>query len=179
MGAHQNISVGDIARLFDLISEVSVREGRSPAEVVSRMARTLLEAEDRKNVDKAALVGLVARIKRIRAHRNQLIGSGLFRDPAWDMLLELFVAHERNEALTISSLCYASGVPLSTGTRQVQRLEDFGLVTRKDDGADQRRSLVKPTTKAVESVANLAMMLLDEIDDPRRPAGAGLPSSLS
>src|SRR3546814_1843272 len=46
----------------------------------------------------------------------------LFRsDPAWDMLLDLYLAAERNtRPVSISSLCIASAVPATTALRWIK-----------------------------------------------------------
>ncbi len=149
--------------MIELVSKLSDRARCSPAEAIDRISSLILPETDADR-DRAMLAILVARIKRLRLRRNELFGAALFRDPAWDMLLELYVAHEHNETLTASSLCYAVDVPVSTGTRMIQRLEDHGLVTREGDQEDCRRLIVKPTAKAVTSVRKMATVLLGEIE---------------
>jgi len=162
VGEHKSLSVGDISRLIELITEVSDRGDCSPSEAIDSISRVVLPESSGAESRRRALVAFVARWRKLRSRRNDLVGAPLFRDPAWDMLLELFVAHERREDLTITSLCYAAGVPLSTGTRQFQRLEEHGLVTREGDLEDTRRTIAKPTAKAIASVATFAAMVFDE-----------------
>ena len=96
--------------------------------------------------------------------RNEIVGAPLFRDAAWDMLLELYVAHERQQDLSVSSLCYASGVPQTTALRQLTRLEKFGLITREGDKTDNRRWFVRPTGKAIAGIGTIAGMLVDHVE---------------
>jgi DNA-binding MarR family transcriptional regulator len=159
---HQSLDVGDIARLMDLVIEVSARGQCSPSEAINTISRKVLPQSPQLETSGEVLSDICGRIRRLRMRRNDVIGAPLFRDPAWDMLLELFMAHERGEVLTITSLCYAAGVPLSTGTRQFQRLEDHGLTSREDYREDTRCSIARPTTKAVTSIASLVAMMLDE-----------------
>lgn len=182
MGEHKSLSVGDISRLMELITEVSDRGECSPSEAIENISRVVLPQTSASECRRHALVTFVAQWRKLRMRRNDLVGAPLFRDPAWDMLLELFVAHERGEELTITSLCYAAGVPLSTGTRQFQKLEQYGLATRHGDCKDTRRSIARPTAKAIASVATIAAMIFDVCEsagalaEPRQVCVAKLPT---
>jgi DNA-binding MarR family transcriptional regulator len=95
--------------------------------------------------------------------RTELFGAPLFREPAWDMLLELYSAYERGERLSVSALCYASGVPVTTALRQLRQLEKHGLVQREGDPSDNRRYWVIPTARAISGVATAAVTLVNDI----------------
>ena len=84
----------------------------------------------------------VRRYIESRRRRERILGGNLFSDPAWDMLLELYAAQLRDEKLTVTSLCIASGVPSSTALRWISVLERTGLITQQDDPADSLRLLV-------------------------------------
>lgn len=172
MGEHKSLSVGDISRLIELITEVSDRGECSPSEAIDNISRVVLPHTSTTECRRAALATFVAQLRKLRTRRNALVGAPLFRDPAWDMVLELFVANERGEELTITSLCYAAEVPLSTGTRQFQRLEEYGLATRKGDCEDTRRFIAKPTAKAIASVTTIAAMIFDVCESVGALSGA-------
>lgn len=161
MGQHQSLSLGDMSRLIELITQVSDRGECSPSEAIDNISRVVFPESGGDKYPREALAMFVAQVRKLRMRRSDLFGAALFRDPAWDMLLELFVAHERREELTITSLCYAAGVPLSTGTRQFQQLEKHGLATREGDCDDTRRIIAKPTPKAIRSVLTLAAALFE------------------
>ena len=82
--------------------------------------------------------------QRRRILRRQLLGSEeLFGEPAWDMLLDLFVNEREGKRLSMSSLCTAAAIPESSAMRLAQRLCDAGLLVRLPDPADGRRSFMK------------------------------------
>ena len=91
-------------------------------------------------VPEGALHTQVENILRLRKQRNKLFGGGLFGEPAWDMLLELYAAERSGRKLSISGACYVSGVPMSTALRWILRLEKDGWIRRVDDPLDARRS---------------------------------------
>jgi DNA-binding MarR family transcriptional regulator len=74
----------------------------------------------------------------------------LVGEPAWDILLCLLAADRENAEVSVSSACFASGVPATTGLRWVRRLEERGLIARSDDPLDGRRSLLNLTEKGFE-----------------------------
>ncbi|MGR4892725.1 JAB domain-containing protein [Sphingopyxis sp. LARHCG72] len=82
--------------------------------------------------------------QRRRILRRQLLGSeDLFGEPAWDMLLDLFVHECEGKRLSMSSLCTAAAIPESSAMRLAQRLCDAGLLVRLADPADGRRSFMQ------------------------------------
>jgi DNA-binding MarR family transcriptional regulator len=175
VGQETRLSVEDISQLVDVVANISEQDQCSPSDAVRRITNILSPDSSNELRDRATLAEFAVRLRRLRMRRNELIGAPLFRDPAWDMLLELFAAHESGRKVTVSSLCYASGVPPTTALRQLQRLEKHGLVTRHGDRKDNRRWYVDPTGKAVEAVASMAAMLLEQslaVDALAAEAGA-------
>ena len=96
---------------------------------------------------------LIRRIILQRQMRAQFLGSGLFADPAWDMLLDLTAAREEHRRVSVTSLCIASRVPPTTALRWITLLEEAGLVQRSGDNADRRRTFIALTDKAASKIA--------------------------
>lgn len=102
---------------------------------------------------------------RARACRDQALGDDLFFDPAWSILLELYVHHRQRTAMSITALCLAAKIPPSTGLRWVTLLEKRGLVTREADPFDKRKSYARLTPAGV---GRIERALDDAIDSFRR-----------
>lgn len=96
--------------------------------------------------------GLVNLIRKRRLARADLFGPDLFADPAWDMLLELYLAHIENRQISISGLCYGAGVPGTTALRWVNNLLREGLITRHKDMSDNRRVWLRLSEPAREKM---------------------------
>ncbi len=77
----------------------------------------------------------------------------LFADPAWDMLLDLFVARGERRSISVSSLCIAAGVPASTAHRWIQVLARAGAVRRRADPLDRRRVYIEIAEQAFAAMA--------------------------
>lgn len=66
---------------------------------------------------------LIRKILKRRVVRGKFFDSfseDLFRDPAWDMLLDLTLAHTECRRVSVTSLCIASGVPPTTALRWIR-----------------------------------------------------------
>lgn len=83
----------------------------------------------------------------LRRVRDVFFGSNadLFCEPAWDMLLDIFIAQERGRKLSVSDTCMGSGVPTTTALRWISVLEGRGLIEKIRDSQDARRSFVRLT----------------------------------
>jgi DNA-binding MarR family transcriptional regulator len=77
-----------------------------------------------------------------RRKRARYISSELLSEPAWDILLDLLRAELAQEQISVSSASVAAGIPASTGLRWLKALEQRGLVVRKCDASDARRTFV-------------------------------------
>lgn len=76
----------------------------------------------------------------------------LFADPAWDILIDLFIASEEGQQISVSSACIASGVPASTALRWIKILEDTGHIARHQDPSDARRIFISLSERSVTTV---------------------------
>lgn len=85
---------------------------------------------------------------RRRRSRSQFFDDSLFGEPAWDILLDLFIAAKERKRVPVTSACIGAAVPTTTALRWLAILEEGGLVLREADPADARRIFVRLTTEA-------------------------------
>jgi hypothetical protein len=100
-------------------------------------ARTVEEADD------LALAAFAENLYQERRRRTRFLPEHLFAEPAWDILLDLFVNGVRNRAISITSACIAGGIPATTGLRWLGVLEKEGLLVRETSGGDARVTWVR------------------------------------
>jgi hypothetical protein len=97
--------------------------------------------------DPARQTPTIAQIRRYilaRRKRDQL-ASGLFADPAWDILLDLFVSSLEGRDVTVSGACIAAACPPTTGLRYLRLMTEAGLISRKDHVRDLRVKIIELT----------------------------------
>ncbi len=90
-----------------------------------------------------------------RRERERAFGgvARMFDEPVWDMLLDLFVAHETGERISISNACLGACVPITTALRWIRTMEADGVVRCWQSEQDKRVRYIALTESTV------AMML--------------------
>lgn len=123
------------------------RMGRARAAAASRMIRQpVMRSAAEVDSERAAYVRAAQAIIRVRDLRDRMIGGhGQFADPAWDLLLDLYVATVEDRPLAVGDACVGARVPQTTALRWIDQLERLGKVKRTADPSDRRRTLVSLT----------------------------------
>ena len=120
---------------------------RSGYDVASKVADTI-------NFE---LISLARKKYSLRRRRANILPdvSDLFQDPAWDILLDLFIAAETNAEISVSSACIASGVPSTTALRAIGVMERRGVLKGGSDPFDARRRFVSLSDSMREQMRTL------------------------
>jgi hypothetical protein len=94
---------------------------------------------------------LAAQLYKERRDRDhELPEAGAFlNEPAWDMLLDLFIASEEGRAVNVTSACIGACVPSTTGLRWVSQLLRVEMISRGTDPFDGRKGTLSLTRKTV------------------------------
>ena len=83
-----------------------------------------------------------------RRSRAELFGKSMFGEPAWDMLVVLYVNDAFGPRQTIGTLAALSGAPKATAVRWIQYLEGHNLIDRESHPVDRRTAFVSLSEKA-------------------------------
>lgn len=106
--------------------------------IMDRLRIRARKSDDRLSGVPGGLLALAEAIYCFRRRRDDAFGRDMFSDPRWDMLLDLFIAGERNKRISVSSVCIGASCPATTALRHLSALVRTGLVQRKSDDADGR-----------------------------------------
>lgn len=74
-----------------------------------------------------------------RRQRRDHFPTDLFHEPAWDMLLALYLANEDGRILNVKALVASSDAPVTTSQRWIDHLHKLRLIDRVGDPDDRRR----------------------------------------
>ncbi|MGE7205479.1 winged helix DNA-binding protein [Sphingomonas sp. NPDC019816] len=147
----------EVARIAEVLARLSTHGDDDPrAGGVSDRHQSFHVAPARAQPGDAELIRRMIRARRLR---DGFFGSGLFEEPAWDMLLDLYAAHLEGGQVSVSSLCIAAAVAPTTALRWIGKMTEAGLFARQPDPADRRRAFMVLTDRALEGMrAYLAAM---------------------
>ncbi|MFN3457358.1 MAG: hypothetical protein ACK4Z8_07255 [Novosphingobium sp.] len=99
---------------------------------------------------------LVANAKacvRARRQRQDLFPGIQVADPAWDLMLELFIYDAENRRISVTGLGLAANVPGATVLRWLAMFQEAGLIVREPDALDRRRIWIHLTEAGRERIA--------------------------
>lgn len=82
-------------------------------------------------------------------------GGDIFSDPAWDIILDLYIHNSKNMDVSVTSVCAASMVPITTALRYITVLSERGLIERSKNPKDGRSYLLRLTPEAIRIVEDV------------------------
>ena len=92
------------------------------------------------------------RLLRERRLRERMFDGTEFGEPAWDILLNLYIAHHEGKLVSVSSLCIAAGVPATTALRWISTMEVRGQLRRHRDPIHKRRMFMSLSAEALAAM---------------------------
>jgi hypothetical protein len=95
------------------------------------------------------LVDRARAIYAARRRRDAMLGTAaqFFHDPAWDILLDLFIQTDEQQIVSVSSACVGACVAHTTALRCLKAMERNGVVSFRRDPFDKRRCFVGLTVE--------------------------------
>lgn len=91
---------------------------------------------------------LAAKLMMDRKSRDAQFGAGLFSDPAWDIMLALYVGKLQQIRMKTTALIEDSGVPSTTALRWINALSERGYLDKSSNPTDARSTLIEMTDTA-------------------------------
>ena len=76
------------------------------------------------------LRAVAERLYAERRKRDEHFPAGLFGEPAWDLLLALFIAHDDGRSVSLNEAFEAARIDSRRGPTLIEKLIAAGLVTR-------------------------------------------------
>ncbi|MGN6356404.1 MAG: hypothetical protein ACTHLU_02855 [Novosphingobium sp.] len=109
------------------------------------------EAEDRES-DQGARIAIARWLYWSRGIRLTTLSPGLFGEPAWDLLLDLYIRDKIGSRSSVTSACIGSRAPHTTALRHIEGLRQSGWIKRIPDEADKRRFWLALTPAAIDKL---------------------------
>lgn len=112
---------------------------RSRANLVIEQVEHLAEEASSRALPSPTSPEFVRRVIEARAARRRYFDGDLFADPAWDILLELYVLEHEQRRTSVSKLSVSAAIAATTAIRWLDKLQSEGLIEREADPLDARR----------------------------------------
>ena len=125
--------------VVDLIKDLTAKLSAVAEEFNGRVAHAAEVEPEGDEPSDAALVAHAEAVLTERRLRRDYLPGELFHEPAWDMLLALFVARDDRQPMNIKALVSMSDAPVTTSQRWIEHLHKLKLIDRVIDPADRRR----------------------------------------
>lgn len=131
--------------------------------------RALSGQAPRSSVPIAELLALARSNIKARHLRYDHLPAPIFGEPAWDMLLLLYVSTKSGTKESVSMLSLSSGAPATTALRWIDYLARQELVMRRPNRRDLRVVFIELTDKGRDAIeAYLTDLLNLEADSALR-----------
>lgn len=125
--------------VVDLIKDLTAKLSAVAEEFNGRVAHAAKPEPEGDEPSDAALVAHADAVLTERRQRRDYLPAELFHEPAWDMLLALFVARDERQPMNIKALVSMSDAPVTTSQRWIEHLHKLKLIDRVIDPTDRRR----------------------------------------
>lgn len=153
------LTTGEVQRQVEIIARAVIKLGQRFYRITND--RTLIEPEISSSlrpeiiggaepeIDNNEVIATLRGLINSRRLRDRFFRDARFGEPAWDILLDLALAWFEKKSVSASSVCIASGVPMSTAMRWINEMVEVKLIERWIDPTDGRRNLVQiaPATR--------------------------------
>jgi hypothetical protein len=150
-----DLALADLAPFADQLVEIArhLRDAAIPLPRTAQPRSATAQSGGSDEPSRAQFLDLARRTYNLRRQRAAILGNPeLFGEPAWDILLDLYIAHVEGKPVSVSSACIGSAAPPTTGLRWLGVLAEHDLILREPDPADQRRVMVRLTQRGVEAM---------------------------
>lgn len=115
--------------------------------------RSMSDAEMQTVPTESTLTALAGKIYAARRRVDEIFDmSGFSVSPAWDIMLDLYKAKVVGRQISVTSASIGAACPATTALRWLQALESMGLVQRREDSHDRRRTEIVLTDAAMVKV---------------------------
>lgn len=113
---------------------------------------------------KDGILRVARRAWKAQRERERILGPSLAADPAWIILLDLFIARMEEREVTVRSLRSATGLSEATILRWVAQLVQVKMVLRLGEEADPRVARLALTEAGLNGMCDYFIRISPDLD---------------
>jgi hypothetical protein len=160
-GEHEMLA-GIAAKLVDIAAQLKRAAASQAGTFLSAFNEVSAYSADDSAAFQGSALALARHAYAMRRQRAAIFGtSDLFGEPAWDILLDLYIAQAEGKPVSVSSACIGSASPPTTGLRWLAVLTERGLIARTADEQDHRRIMVHLTERGMAAMEQFLALARD------------------
>lgn len=91
---------------------------------------------------------------RLRKDMAKHFAKGIFRDEAWDVFLNLYIAAAEGRDIVVKEALLLVERPSTSAARLLARLERADLIEREPGAFDRRQTIIRLTTRGLLAVTS-------------------------
>jgi predicted transcriptional regulator len=153
------VIAGVVQKIYDLMISKNFEIDSNPEPKTENKSSSVSKPDE-------VLARFARKLSLGRRDRDNAVAAGLFHDPAWDILLDVFIAHAQGKSISITSASLSSNVSESTAIRWIWALEKSGLLKREPDRIDKRRTFVLLTDVGLVYMRQVLNSFSNRMDSP-------------
>lgn len=152
-----NEQIAEQKRLSELLNKTLKELYSTSCRILGEYQPMLFDLESVERIDTVDLADIIYSEIERRSIRHRYLSNAMFGEPAWDIMIDLFLSHLMHKNISVSSACLAANVPSTTALRHIVKLESRGMIMRVDDEGDKRRVWLKLTPETFEAIKRWAL----------------------
>lgn len=150
--------VADAARLLSILLDqksepMEVSLGADETSCSGRLA----------DADATALADLARKVFKARRARQRFFSKAMFGEPAWDMLLALYMMDITGARQTVGRLTDLSNSPATSALRWLRYLEREKLILREPHPNDRRVTFVELSSKGRSALEDYLLLFSQQL----------------
>jgi DNA-binding MarR family transcriptional regulator/CheY-like chemotaxis protein len=157
----QRFRLAEMQSLEESLAQFQAQTQAAMAQLIARAQHSQGPAAP-STVSDAGLNPFIGDELRRARLREKLFGPVALRHSGWMLLLVLAEAQSGGSELTIKGAAYSAGLPLSSALRTINDMCAGGLIARRGDTRDARRSFVALTPLGRSQVVRYAAAFTQE-----------------
>lgn len=131
------------------------------------------------SADNPSLDIVAEQLLQQRHARSRFLPPSLFHEPAWEILLSLFVAQRRGKTLNVKHLVEEVDAPVTTSQRWIDTLAHMKLIQRFTDANDRRRIELSLSDTAMSALERYLQWHVEQGVADNASHGAVVPQRLA
>jgi hypothetical protein len=161
LGIQDDLKTADKAHVFDVPVKLTRQQLEQMLLAIGADQQGLVSETSRADTADAGISIAVKKamdLIEITKRRSRLVSAAnLFADPAWFILLDLFVRQHQGLKTSVSSACHASFSPVTTALRHIAILTERNIIQRQYDPVDHRRVYLELTVETSEEIQRILL----------------------